>query len=116
MNVATAPLTLQIALLLRGSKEGPLGDGDTVVNGDLIQMSIQTSEDAHVYLAYCTANRDLTVFPEHGSVQTRAGEVTIAPGRGAHLVVDNNPDYYYYYYVGECASSTNLPRSGSSGS
>jgi hypothetical protein len=26
-----------------------------------------------------------------------------------------NPDYYYYYYVGECASSTNLPRSGSSG-
>lgn len=87
MKAEIAPLALQLALHLRGSKDGPLGNGDTVVNGDRIKVSVQTSEDAHLYLAYCTSDRVLAVYPNYGSVRTRAGEVTTPP---ADLVLDTN--------------------------
>ncbi len=90
MGVESAPLTTQIELRVRGSKDGSLSDGDMVVNGDRIQILAQTTEDAHLYLVYCTGNRELTVFPTYGSIPTLAGAITVAPGKEASLILDDH--------------------------
>ena len=90
MGVESAPLTLQIGLRVRGSRDGVLRDGDTVVIGDRIQVFAQTTQDAHLYLAYCTANWKLAVFPDSGSIFAAAGATTVAPGRQATLVLDDH--------------------------
>jgi hypothetical protein len=89
LAVESAPFTLQIGLRIQGSKERPLSDGDTVMAGDHIQVFAQTTEDAHMYLAFCTEDRNLVVFPSHGSISTPAGTTTVAPGKDASLVVDD---------------------------
>lgn len=89
MAVESAPFTLQIGLRIHGSKEGPLSDGDTVMTGDRIQVFAQTTEDAHMYLVFCAEVRKLAVFPSHGSISTPAGTTTVAPGKDASLVVDD---------------------------
>lgn len=90
MAVASLPFTLQIGLRIHGSKEGPLSDGDTVMNGDGIQVFAQTTEDTHMYLAFCAGDRNLTMFPPHGSISTLAGTTMVAPGKEASLVVDDH--------------------------
>ena len=90
MAVESAPFILQIGLRIHGSKEGPLSDGDTVSSGDRIQVFAQTAEDAHMYLAFCAEDRSLVVFPSHGSISTPAGTTTVAPGKGASLIVDDH--------------------------
>lgn len=89
MAVESAPFTLQIGVRIHGSKEGPLSDGDTIMTGDRIQVFTQTTEDAHLYLAYCAEDRKLAVFPSHGSISTPAGMTAVAPGKDASLVVDD---------------------------
>lgn len=88
--VESAPFTLQIGLRIHGSKEGALSDGDEVMNGDRIQVFAQTAEDAHMYLAFCTVDRNIVIFPPHGSISTPAGTTTVAPGKDASLVVDDH--------------------------
>jgi hypothetical protein len=90
MTIERPPFTLQIGLRIHGSREGPLSDGDTVVTGDRIQVFAQTTEGAHLYLAFCTEDRNLFVFPSHGSISTPAGTTTVAPGKDASLVVDDH--------------------------
>lgn len=90
MAVESVPFTLQIGLRIHGSKEGPLSDADTVMAGDHIQVLAQTTEDAHMYLAFCAEDRNLVVFPSHGSISTPAGTATVAPGKDASLVVDDH--------------------------
>lgn len=90
MAVVSLPFTLQIGLRIRGSKEGPLSDGDTVMTGDRIQVFAQTTEDAHMYLAFCAEDRNLAVFPSHGSISTPAGMPTVAPGKDASLIIDDH--------------------------
>jgi hypothetical protein len=90
MAVVSLPFTLQIGLRIHGSKEGPLSDGDTVMTGDRIQVFAQTTEDAHMYLAFCAEDRNLAVFPSHGSISTPAGMPTVAPGKDASLVIDDH--------------------------
>jgi hypothetical protein len=90
MAVESVPFTLQIGLRVHGSKEGPLSDADTVMTGDHIQVFAQTTEDAHMYLAFCAEDRNLVVFPSHGSISTPAGTTTAAPGKDASLVVDDH--------------------------
>jgi uncharacterized protein DUF4384 len=89
MTVESAPFVLQIGVRIHGSKEGPLSDGDTIMTDDRIQVFTQTTEDAHLYLAYCAEDRKLAVFPSHGSISTPAGTTTVAPGKDASLVVDD---------------------------
>ena len=60
------------------------------MTGDRIQVFAQTTEDAHMYLAFCAEDRNLTVFPPHGSIFTPAGTTTVAPGKDASLVVDDH--------------------------
>jgi Domain of unknown function (DUF4384) len=99
MTAVSAPLTLQIGLRIRGSKDGPLADGDTVMKGDRIQVLAQTTEDAHLYLAYCTANRELTVFPTQGSILAPAGATTVAPGKEAYLMLDDHAGVEVLYVI-----------------
>jgi hypothetical protein len=99
MTAVSAPLTLQIGLRIRGSREGALTDGDTVMKGDRIQVLAQTTEDAHLYLAYCTANRELTVFPAQGSILVPAGATTIAPGKEAYLMLDDHAGVEALYVI-----------------
>lgn len=89
MAVVSTPFTIQIGLRIHGSKEGPLSDADTVMTGDHIQVFAQTTGDAHMYLAFCAEDRNLVVFPTHGSISTPAGMTTVAPGKDASLVVDD---------------------------
>lgn len=86
----SAPLTLQIGLRISGSKDGPLRDGDTVMSNDHIQVFAQTTEDAHLYIAYCTEDRKLTMFPMHGSISTPAGKTIVAPSEQTALVLDDH--------------------------
>lgn len=90
MSVDSAPLTLQIGLRVSGSTDGFLSDGDTVMSQDRIQVFARTTEDAHLYLAYCSEDRRLTVFPTHGSIFTPAGKTAVAPGEQAALVLDDH--------------------------
>jgi hypothetical protein len=41
-----------------------------------------------MYLAFCAEDRNLVVFPSHGSISAPAGMTTVAPGKDASLVVD----------------------------
>jgi len=85
-----APLVLQLSLHVQGSRNGVLRDGDTVASRDRIQVSVLTSEDAYLYLAYCSKDRKLDVFPVQGSIRTRAGKRAFAPDRAAAIVLDDN--------------------------
>jgi hypothetical protein len=99
MFIDSAPLTLQIGLRVSGSTDGPLSDGDTVMSKDRIQVLARTTEDAHLYLAYCSENRKLAVFPTHGGIFTPAGETTVAPGERAALVVDDHQGSEALYVI-----------------
>ena len=84
------------ALQLRRSKNGvalDLHDGDTVKNDDRIRASVLTSEDAYLYLAFCS-HRRLEVYPPRG-IRTRAGVTLFAP----NLVLDKVPGPEVLYVI-----------------
>ncbi len=99
MRIESAPFELQIKLQLRGHRNGPLVDGDSIVNADRIQVTVRPSEDVYLYVGYCTADGKLAMFPAHGSLRARAGQDTIAPGKKTDLVVDGSPGTAALYVV-----------------
>ena len=64
-----------------------LHDGDTVMTGDSIRLSVRSSEDAHLYLAFCKDGH-LQTYPSQYGVRIRAGELLLVPEVGSGLVVD----------------------------
>lgn len=83
-------LVFDHALQVRRSGNGvprELHTGDTLMTGDRIRVTVQPSEDAHLYLAFCDRG-DLAVYPAPGGFRTKAGEVTVVPPGSAALVVD----------------------------
>lgn len=89
------------SLLVRRSKNGvphELQDGATVTTGDRIRVSIQTSEDAYLYLAFC-AHKELAVYPSPSGIRTRAGELMAVPPVGAELVFDGDPGPEVLYVI-----------------
>jgi hypothetical protein len=74
-----------------------LHDGDTVTTGDRIRASVQTSEDAYLYLAFC-AHHELAVYPS-GGIRIHAGQLTIVPTSGAELVFDEDPGLEVLYVI-----------------
>jgi hypothetical protein len=89
------------ALQVRRSRTGvshELHDGDAVMTGDRMRASIQTSEDAYLYLAFC-AHQELAVYPTQGGIRTRAGEVMAAPQAGTELVFDGDPGPEVLYVI-----------------
>jgi hypothetical protein len=92
-----------------------LSNGATVIDGDRLQVSIRTSQDAYLYLAFCSqhAKKDprysgLKVFPDDGALHVRAYEPTIAPDKAAEIVLDDKPGQESLYLIlsrGELSSA-----------
>jgi hypothetical protein len=82
-----------------------LSNGATVIDGDRLQLSVRTSQDAYLYVAFCSQQaRDprylgLTVFPEQGAIRARAHEATIVPDRAAEIVLDDKPGPEVLYLI-----------------
>jgi hypothetical protein len=58
-----------------------LHDGDIVTTGDRIHVIVTTSEDAYLYMAYCS-NHQLAIYPSRRGVRTRAGSPADIPEHG----------------------------------
>lgn len=94
-------LGFEHSLLVRRSKDGvphELQDGATVTTGDRIRVSIQTSEDAYLYLAFC-AHKALAVYPSPSGIRTRARDLMAVPPAGAELVFDGDPGPEVLYVI-----------------
>lgn len=82
-----------------------LSNGATVINGDRLQLHVRTSQDAYLYLAFCSQKaRDprypgLKVFPEQGAIRVRAYETTIVPHPAAEIVLDDKPGQEALYLI-----------------
>ena len=79
--------------------------GDIVMDGDRLQLSVRTSKDAYLYLAFCSQQaedpryRGLVVFPEYGAIRLVANQPTPAPARNAEIVLDNQPGLETLYLI-----------------
>lgn len=84
---------------------GELHDGDTVTNGERLQLSLRTSERAHVVLAFCSqlaagsTSYGLTMYPAQGSIQVNANETTILPDKASEIVLDDKPGREALYLI-----------------
>ena len=82
-----------------------LGNGDTVIDGDRLQVHLRTSQEAYLYVAFCSRKAKdprypgLKVFPEQGVIHTRAYEATVVPDRRAEIVLDNQPGRETLYLI-----------------
>lgn len=89
------------ALQVRRSKDAApheLHDGDAVMSGDRIRVSVATSEEAYLYLAFCVGH-ELAVYPSKRGVRTRAGNLTLVPEGDGELVVDGDPEPEVLYLI-----------------
>lgn len=79
--------------------------GDTVIDGDQLQLSVRTSRDGYLYLAFCSQHakdpryHGLAIFPETGTIRLIAHEITIAPGAAAAIAVDHKPGRETLYVI-----------------
>jgi len=82
-----------------------LSSGATVIDGDRLQASIRTSQDAYLYVAFCSQHAKgrryagLKVFPDEGALHVRAYETTIVPDRAAEIVLDDKPSQEVLYLI-----------------
>lgn len=79
-----------VELHINGAPAGLRGNGGVLRSGDRLQLHVQTRAVSHVYLAYCSHERKLTWFPQHGSLAVATGVVMIAPDPDAAIVLDDN--------------------------
>jgi hypothetical protein len=75
-----------------------LHDGDQVMAGDRIRVSVQTSVDAYLYLAFCS-HHELTLYPPQGALRTQAGVLMVAPPGDKELVIDDDPGREVLYVI-----------------
>src|SRR5262249_3235697 len=69
-----------------------------LITGDRIRATVQTSENAYLYLAFC-AHHELAVYPSPSGIRTRAGELTVVPPGGGELVLDGVPGPEVLYVI-----------------
>ena len=93
-----------------------LGNGDMVVDGDRLQVVLRTSQEAYLYLAFCSQKAKdpqfpgLQVFPKRGAIYARAYETKVVPDRVAEIVLDDQPGRETLYLI---LSRTELSNSDS---
>jgi hypothetical protein len=75
-----------------------LHDGDTVATGDRVRVTVTTSEDAYLYLAFCSHHK-LTIYPSQRGVPTRAGSLACIPGCSRELIFDKAPGPEVLYLI-----------------
>jgi hypothetical protein len=105
------PFVLEAGLRVHRIRDGQpitLGDvrsGDIVMDGDRLQLSVRTSRDAYLYLAFCSQQakapqyRGLDVFPEQGGIPIVANQSTLAPARDAEIVLDDQQGQEALYII-----------------
>ena len=106
-----APFVLETRLRARRTQHGQpitLGEirsGDIVMDGDRLQLSVRTSKDGYLYIAFCSQQatdpryRGLSVFPDQGGIRMVANQLTLAPARDAEIVLDNQPGQEALYLI-----------------
>lgn len=75
-----------------------LRDGDVVTSGYRIHAVVMTSEDAHLYAAFCSSG-DLAVYPSRMGVATRAGVLTRLPPGAGEIVIRGSPGLEVLYLI-----------------
>jgi len=107
-----APFVLETKLRARRIQHGQsitldeMRSGDVVLDGDRLQLSVQTSKDGYLYLAFCSQQardpryRGLSVYPDKGSgIPMVANRPTLAPARDAEIVLDRQPGEEALYLI-----------------
>jgi hypothetical protein len=109
-----APFVLETKLRARRIQHGQpivldeIRSGDIVLDGDRLQVSVRTSKDAYLYLAFCSQHpgdpryRGLSVFPDQGGIRVIANQPTLAPARDGkigEIVLDNQPGQEALYLI-----------------
>jgi hypothetical protein len=100
MHVEPGRLAFDHAVEVRRSNSGvalELRDGDTVRTGDRIRVSVRTSADAYLYLAFC-AGQHLQVYPSQHGLRIKAGDLVLVPD-GGELVLDSQPGSEVLYLI-----------------
>ena len=97
---APGSLVVRYTLEGRAATGGPareLHDGDTVTTGDRMRASVSTSQDATLYLAFCSQHR-LRVYPSRKGLRTWAEDSALVPGEG-DLVFDGGAGAEALYLI-----------------
>lgn len=107
-----APFVLETTLRVRRTQHGQLitldeiRSGDVVQDGDRLQLTVRTSQDGYLYLAFCSQQardpryRGLRVFPDQGGgIPLAANQPTLAPARNAEIVLDNQHGQEALYLI-----------------
>jgi hypothetical protein len=109
-----APFVLETRLRARRTQHGQpitlneIRSGDIVMDGDRLQLSVRTSRDGYLYLAFCSQEardpryRGLSVFPEQGGIRMVANQPTLAPardGKSGEIELDNQPGQEALYLI-----------------
>lgn len=106
-----APFVLETRLRARRTQHGQpitldeIRSGDIVLDDDHLQLSVRTSKDGYLYLAFCSQQaRDpryhgLSVFPDQGGILMVANQLTLAPARDGEIVLDNQPGQETLYLI-----------------
>lgn len=100
-HVEPGRLAFDHAVDVRRSNSGvvlELRDGDTVMTGDRIRVSVRTSADAYLYLAFC-AGQHLQMYPSQHGLRTRAGDLVRVPDGGDELFLDSQPGSEVLYLI-----------------
>jgi hypothetical protein len=109
---SAAPFVLETRLLARRTQHGQqitldeMRSGDIVLDGDRLQLSVRTSKDGYLYLAFCSQQakdpryHGLSVFPpDKGGIPMVANQPTLAPARDAEIELDNQPGQEALYLI-----------------
>lgn len=87
-----------------------------LVDGDRLQLEIQTSENGYLYLAFCSRHdtgpryHGLSVFPAQGGQALMANVAQIMPSTVDEIVLDNQPGSEIIFVI---VSKTELSRADS---
>lgn len=109
-----APFVLESSLRVHRTQHGHLitlydvRSGDTVLDDDRLQVTVRTSRDAYLYLAFCSQQalipryHGLRVFPDRGWIRVVANQPTLAPARDGkigEIVLDDQPGQEALYVI-----------------
>jgi hypothetical protein len=106
--LATAPFTVETRLYVRHPRDRASSEvrrGGALIDGDLLQLDVLTSADAHLYLAICAQhNKDpgrcgLIFYPSRGSIRTIAHHPVRAPSGSDEIVLDDDPGVEILYVI-----------------
>lgn len=79
--------------------------GDRVIDGDRLQLSVRASQDAYLYLAFCSQHAGdprhpgLSVFPDTGGIRMVANQAVTVPAGTGEIILDDKPGRETLYLI-----------------